>query len=277
MFPGAWKKLTFSRWLDSQSAPRPGEPDRRCDTIAELVDRKRKSPPLACVVELFTGPDADALDRCGEYLWRFRRELRHGPHGQDKYHFVAALIFLTGRCSEREVRVKLPGEAGVIHVLAPRVLELESEDAVAFLDAIAQNRLSVALLPWAPLMRNGQTAAFASRWLTLSAGLGVHQRRDAASVALTLSELTNSKDVWKPVLEAVTMNESSVFREVRDQGRLETRREVLVKLLRRQLRGDDLAAALTRVEQQSDLSVLARWFDQALELAPEQLLSELNK
>ncbi len=153
MFPGAWKKLTFSRWLDSQSAPRPGEPDRRCDTIAELVDRKRKSPPLACVVELFTGPDADALDRCGEYLWRFRRELRHGPHGQDKYPFVAALIFLTGRCSEREVRVKLPGEAGVIHVLAPRVLELESEDAVAFLDAIEQNRRASS-----PPMRSRKTS-----------------------------------------------------------------------------------------------------------------------
>jgi hypothetical protein len=224
-------------------------------------------------VELFTGPDADALDRCGEYLWRFRRELRHGPHGQDKYPFVTALIFLTGRCSEREVRVKLPGEAGVIHVLAPRVLELESEDAVAFLDAIEQNRLSAVLLPWAPLMRNGQTAAFASRWLALSAGLSVNQRRDAASVALTLSELTNSKDVWKPILEAVTMNESSVFREIR----VANQRENLVKVLRRRLSGDDLAGVLVRVEQQSDLSVLVRWFDKALELAPEQLLSELNK
>ncbi len=33
LFPKAWKVMRFGRWLDSQSAPRPGEPDRRCDNI----------------------------------------------------------------------------------------------------------------------------------------------------------------------------------------------------------------------------------------------------
>src|ERR1700733_6515088 len=96
VFPRLEARLRFSRWLDAQSAPRPGEPDRRCDTIAEVVHREGLSHPRAVVIELFTQADADALDRTGEYLWRFRREVRHGPHGRDKYPFVAAMIFLAG-------------------------------------------------------------------------------------------------------------------------------------------------------------------------------------
>src|SRR3954466_1203370 len=76
LFPRATQSMRFSRWLDSQSAPRPGEPDRRCDTIAELAHREGLSHPRAVVIELFTGPDPEALDRTGEYLWRFRRILR---------------------------------------------------------------------------------------------------------------------------------------------------------------------------------------------------------
>ena len=100
--------MRFGRWLDSQSAPRPGEPDRRCDTILELVHSEGSTHPRAVVIELFTNADADALDRTGEYLWRFRREVRHGPHDRDKYPFVAAMIFLTGRCARERLQPTCP-------------------------------------------------------------------------------------------------------------------------------------------------------------------------
>src|SRR5580704_16246821 len=113
LFPGAYMVMRWARWLDSQSAPRPGEPDRRCDTIAELVHREGVTHPRAVVIELFTQADAEALDRTGEYLWRFRRELRHGPHERDKYPFVAAMIFLTGLCPVKAVKADLPNEDDV--------------------------------------------------------------------------------------------------------------------------------------------------------------------
>ncbi|MBY0227655.1 MAG: hypothetical protein K2W96_00100 [Gemmataceae bacterium] len=90
--PVGWR---YRKPLPSQSAPRPGEPDRRCDTIAELVYEGGMAAPWAAVLELFTNPDSEALDRLGEYLFRFRRELRHGPHGKDKYRFAGVLLFLT--------------------------------------------------------------------------------------------------------------------------------------------------------------------------------------
>src|SRR5262245_29520501 len=83
LFPHLPATLRYERMLESQSAPRPGEPDRRCDTIAELVHEGGLGEPWAAVIELFTGPDADASDRLLEYVGRFRRELRHGPHGHE--------------------------------------------------------------------------------------------------------------------------------------------------------------------------------------------------
>src|SRR5438477_333475 len=63
LFPRLARRLRYGGWLDSQSAPRPGEPDRRCDTIMGLVDEREMAPPWACVIELFTEADADAVDR----------------------------------------------------------------------------------------------------------------------------------------------------------------------------------------------------------------------
>jgi hypothetical protein len=63
LFPRLTASVGYHRWLEAQSAPRPGEPDRRCDTIAELTDDEGLIPPWACVIELFTEPDGDAIDR----------------------------------------------------------------------------------------------------------------------------------------------------------------------------------------------------------------------
>ncbi|HYT93664.1 MAG TPA: hypothetical protein VEL76_33405, partial [Gemmataceae bacterium] len=119
------RQLHFARWHDSQSAPRPGEPERRCDTLAELLDPQGTSAPWTAVIELFTEADADALDRGVEYVGRFRRELRHGPYGQDRYRFALALIFLTTVPEQTHVEDALPGhEDDVCFTVRPRVLAL---------------------------------------------------------------------------------------------------------------------------------------------------------
>jgi hypothetical protein len=122
-----------------------------------------------------------------------------------------------------------------------------------------------------------------SRWLDSQSAprTGEPDRRIAASLALTFSQLTKSRPVWKPVLESLHMNESIVFREVRtearNQGRLETRRETLTRVLQTKLSGDALERATARVESQDNLKVLSRWFDLALTLSPEALVAELDR
>jgi hypothetical protein len=73
------------------------------------------------------------------------------------------------------------------------------------------------------------------------------------------------------------MNESIVFREARNHARLELQRENLMEVLRSKLSGDALERALGRVAKQEDLTILSRWFKQALTLSPEALIAELDK
>lgn len=128
LFPRLKPGVRYRGWLDAQSAPRPGEPDRRCDTIAELIDDEGLTTPWAAVIELFTEADSDAIDRAVEYVGRFRRELRHGPHGRDRYPFVVALVFLTGASAEVALNTNLPGMEEVGMWFGPRVLDLRAED-----------------------------------------------------------------------------------------------------------------------------------------------------
>ena len=153
---------------------------------------------------------------------------------------------------------------------------MAEQDGVVFLDDVEENRLPPELLPWTVLMKRGQTAETAKRWAGLALRLGETERRDAASLAWTFCQLTNCRPVWKPFLETFHMNESIVFREMRNQGRLEVRREVLLDVLRMKLSGELLATAIERVEKQDDLAVLSRWFKLLLTLSPEKILDELQ-
>jgi hypothetical protein len=73
------------------------------------------------------------------------------------------------------------------------------------------------------------------------------------------------------------MNESTFLREIRTATLLEERREVLARVLRTKLSGDDLAKAIAQVEKQKDLATLSRWFDLSLTLSPEALTAELDR
>src|SRR5262245_52579254 len=75
--------LRFARWLETQLVPFPGEPERRCDTVAELVSASGTQPPWACVVEPQGYAEALFLVRVLEYELRCHQELRHGPYGND--------------------------------------------------------------------------------------------------------------------------------------------------------------------------------------------------
>lgn len=270
LFPKLQTHLAFARWLDSQSAPRPGEPDRRCDTIAELVDTTGASGPRALVMELFTDADANACSRTLQYLGRFATEIRHGPHGRDVYNFSAGMIFLTNRPGVVEIVSNLPADEATL-VFRPRLRVLSEEVAIATLDAFEENRLGWGVLAWVSLMQGGQTPALVARWRAIVEKLAdTGMRRTLLDVIVVFAQLTDSVEVWKKGLEGMDMNESIVMREVREKGRAEGREEAT-----RQARRDAVLEALgtrftvpvevrERILSESDIAVLIRWLPLAV-------------
>ncbi len=272
-------KVAFSRWLDSQSAPRPGEPDRHCDTIAESIHAEGSRPPRVTVVELFTDADADALDRSLEYIGRFRREVRHGPYQQDRYCFSVGLIFLTAGPEElawqsHEDDEDEDDEPTV--VFRPKVRVLSRENPVALLEAIEDNRLSKGILAWVPLA-TGQTADVVAHWRRIVEPMADDNwRRTLIDIAIVFAELTQTRDLWKAGLKGLNMNESITMREVRNEGRQEGRQEgrdegkvmanrrALIRLLESRNPAGLPREVHDRVVAETNPNELERWFDLAL-------------
>ena len=98
----------FQGWLDTRTLPFPGEPDRTCDTVAEMLDAAHLGRLWALIVEFQSEPDAEILDRLLEYMVRLRREVRHGPDHRTQYWTAACLLNLTGPAQINEIDMALP-------------------------------------------------------------------------------------------------------------------------------------------------------------------------
>jgi hypothetical protein len=268
VFPKLSARWRFERWFDAQSAPRPGEPDRRCDTIAELIDNEGTSEPRAVVLELFTDADPDADDRLLEYLGRYRRELRHGPHGRDRYPFLAAMIFLTNSPQRVGWEADLPDErtdeVGII--FKPKLLAVDRESAIATLQAIEDNRLSRGVLAWVSLMQGGQGEEVIARWRGLVEFLPDDNfRKTLIDLVIVFAEKSNSRELWQKGLEGLTMDESTSMREVRDRERLANRKDALLRVLKSRSPQGIPTDLRDKIANHTDAEELNRWFDVALE------------
>src|SRR5438132_13609225 len=70
LVPGLDPAYAFRTWLDTRTIAFPGEGDRTCDTVAELVRRTGPGPRVALVTEFQSEPDPEMLDRLLEYVAR---------------------------------------------------------------------------------------------------------------------------------------------------------------------------------------------------------------
>lgn len=107
----------FQRFIDTSLLAFPGEPDRICDTVAELTPAGEDGQLWLLDVEFQSEPDADILERLAEYAYRLRREVRHGPGAGGKYAVASVLANLTGPPQAAELRATdeaLDG-AGLVH------------------------------------------------------------------------------------------------------------------------------------------------------------------
>lgn len=272
LLPGLDPDLRFARWLDTQTIPFPGDPDRRCDTVAELVHASGLGPPWGQVLEQQTRPDPEMLDRLLEYLARLRRELRHGPHGRDRYLIAAAVINLTGPPQPDGLEMVLPGATGIELRWRIHVRTMSAENAATTLAGIENGQIARCLLPWIPLMTGGGEPAMISEWKRLALlEPNSRHRRDYGSIALIFAKLTACQKVWSLELEGWNVEESDLVKQWQDvaeqRGRLTTLRENLLRVLVAKFSGPLPSELLAAIQTQPDFGELSRWFDVALKAA----------
>jgi hypothetical protein len=262
--------LRFTRWLDTETIAFPGEPRRRCDTVAELVSRSGQSPPWALVFEVEARPRATILERVLEYELRLFRKLRHGPRKRDRYLVAGVVFFLSGRKKDLKWQMRLPN-TDIGSNCTVRPVNLADHAAAGLLERIARGELGRSILPWAPLMQGAASAAVAQEWVRLATQEADAQRRsDYAGLAEVFADWAGHRPIWTQPLEGiVNMWQSQVIREWKDAGRqearLEERRSALVKVLQKRF-PPEIPADLTQMIQQStDPEQLSRWFDAALD------------
>jgi len=266
LLPDLDPDLVFARWLDTETIAFPGEPGRRCDTVAELVSRGGRSAPWALVLEAEARPRSTILDRVLEYEARLLRKLRHGPHRRDRYLVAAAVIFLRGGRKDLKLQMRLPG-TDVELAATLRPMSLARESAAATLERIGRGELGRSILPWVPLMAGGDEATVVAEWVRLASDEpDVQRRADYPGLALVFADGAGRLPIWKQTLEGFDMWQSEVIREWKTAGRLDAQRNDLLLVLRERFQTEVPADLVQKIQQTLDLSVLTSWLSAALKV-----------
>jgi hypothetical protein len=275
LVPRLMERFLWQRWVDTGLPAFPGDPDRICDLIAELRHHDQTEAPRLLDIELQAAPLSDMLERAGEYAYRLRREVRHGPTGTDKYLVLTVLINLTGAAQAPELL--MVDEAQDLGYRARVVVwTLREDDAAATLAQIASDAEKRCLLPWIPLMHHGGEEAIIGEWKRLAAQeTDDRWRADYGGLALVFAELAGCAAQWRAALKEWNVQQSQQVLEWQEAARKETRKETelqnarayLLRALQLRFQGPvpaDLASAIAALQDGEELS---RWFDAALTAA----------
>ncbi len=221
--------VSYNDWLDTRTLPFPGEADRTCDTVACFHD-SAADDWWAVPVEFPIEPDGEMFGRFMEFLGRLWRERRPAADGTARYKVGAAVVNLTGRGAASQDMVLGPtGPRTHLQVIERNFAD---EDAGAMLAGIAEGRITRAMLPWIPLMRDGGEPAIIERWKELAVAEPDSGRRaEYGALALVFAEPVGRRHLWKQALEKWNMIESIQVLEWMTEGEQRASRTLLRDLL----------------------------------------------
>ncbi len=260
-------RLTFLGWDDTRRLVCPGEPDRTNDLVAVFRDEDRPKTQVWMVSEVEEEPEKGALYRMGQYEILLAKEVN--PTCDPKGPAVGSLLInLTGEQRVKQVEwMWADGAFGTR--LAPFVVDVASEDAELSLAKIEKKELGLPVLPLLALMRGGGTQDFIERWKqAVETEPDEGKRLQYREAAIVFAELTRSQVNWLRATEGWMMRESQYIKSWEkvgeDRGRLQTRREYLLKRVGRLV--DPVPEAIRlAIEGTNDPQTLDRWFDAALD------------
>jgi hypothetical protein len=254
LFKAPVERYRFLRWLDARRLPFPGNPDRACDTVAEIDDTAEPSPPWAVAVEFQTEPDPDMFARFLIYLGEIRLELRPDKERGSRYQVGGVVVNLTGTAeSSRDMTL---GDTGLRTNLQLIECNMATEYAQTVLDGIAAGAVGRCLLPWIPLMRGGDEAGIIERWKEVAATEPDERRRgEYGGLALVFAEAADRAAVWKGALKEWNMKVSKQVLEWQAEGQA----TMLLEVLASRFPGDLPSELINTIREMHDPTTLTRW------------------
>jgi hypothetical protein len=145
--------------------------------------------------------------------------------------------------------------------------DVANDKAAEALEAVASEKASWGLLFWVALMTGADDEGIIRPWseLVQQKVAGPWMKANLAGIALLFAELAGRYLVWERALEGWGMIESQVANSWRAMGELKKARDWLLRLLRAKYKTSVSADIQQIVEQQTDVNLLNRWYDLALE------------
>jgi hypothetical protein len=260
--------LVFDRWDDTRRVSPPGWPERTDDVVAVLRPAQGEGPPTWMIVESETEPERFIFHRLGVYGLLLSAELSRGVAHGNEPGVGTVLLNLTGQTHAAELAVGVAGTPCGQSV-RPLVVPFQEISAAATLDEIAGGHTALCLLPWLPLMSGGGQPELIERWKTVAdTQPDISLRALYRDLALVFADLSKEQVNWLQGLEGWHMKESTIIQgwinRGHEQGAVEARRALLLKLIRAKLRDPVPEAVRLAIEGTNDSNVLDRWYDAAL-------------
>jgi len=265
-FALAWRYRT---WLDTQAVPFPGEPDRRCDTVAGFDRSAGDQPPLAAIIEFMSRTRTVTLRRLAQYGLQVQQDCPHQTNPRVEVSFIAAVLNLTGGEQADELVVAPPDTGNLALRGRFKVLTLSTRSAANLLRQVRSRAISPVVLVWAPLMAGADTADFVRRWLqTVEQLAGQSIQGNLVALAKILSELAGRRELWTQGLEGFQVERSQVVMEWEQRGVQRGQREGLsrglIAALKAHYRSEVPENLRRTLEAEQDQSRLLAWLTEVV-------------
>ena len=137
---------------------------------------------------------------------------------------------------------------------------MSAESGALLLCRIASEELPLGLLPWVPLMGDASNPSVIEEWKRL--GLlepDSRRRSEYGGLALIFAELTPHHAKWVEALKEWNVRESKIVNQWKSEGRVEARREDVLKVLQARFPEEVPEEVVQRVNTQEDRNILSDW------------------
>jgi hypothetical protein len=237
--------------LESQVSPPQGVPFLRCDCVAGLRSRSGKQAPWACLIEAQAQPIPRMAVWVLVYLGLLHEDLRHGPHDQDRFQMMAAVLNLTDTTLSTAIDWLPPVKPAAPQpeqqpapqpeqppapqpeqqpALQPEqqpfgvkckfwARNVRQEKADETLEQIAQGKVALCILVWVPVMVGGDDPQVLKRWQEVALlEKEPHLLADYVVLALVFAELAGRQDAWSAALKEFNVKDSQIAQQWEDKG-----------------------------------------------------------